>query len=440
MGQSRNLQRILLILLIVAVQSCQAPPPPSDKVEETSASPATGAAEGPTVWGNKPFVPPAALFSIRTARSAWSLVDVPEPSDTTPSSGEFRVSEIARYGSEDGPGWLAGIHTAAASERWLAISTFRSCEIVIFSREDQREVSRFGQCGEGPGDFRNHQAMTWKADTLAVADQYGRRLQLFSLAGKFIRAVRIDSSVTPEMASAVSGLWALADTAWVVAVSHAAHGYSGGRVVPRDAGKAFFRIIDAKGAPIGLGRLVEGEGPRTRSFGDDRRIPSCILSSGGTLVGIGFNHWRSQVVVFRLPSGDVDQPVVLNRLTRDYPIGAFQSASLPPRMVSHIPDIACGESLVLLSSRRWTSSGENRLPNEAFLMVVDPVAKRHAVAMIDESNPLLLGKLVAANGASFFFAHGDRFGYPLVVELRIRYLFDKPWSESAVNWDTTSSK
>ncbi len=51
-------------------------------------------------------------------------------------------------------------------------------------------VSQFGREGEGPGEFKNPNRLTWKGDTLVVWDWRLRRLSYFDLLGNLIRDER----------------------------------------------------------------------------------------------------------------------------------------------------------------------------------------------------------------------------------------------------------
>lgn len=357
-------------------------------------------------------------------KSPWSFGDVPEPTDRTAGVGSLTLTEIGRFGTEEGPGWLASLHTAAVSRAWLASSAFRSCEIVVFDRSTRKERARFGQCGGGPGDFNQLGAMLWRNDTLVISDRYGRRLQFFSLDGVLYRTVIVDSSVVPESANGIRQLAPASDTSLFVVIAHAANRLVKGTVVAPYHRAAYVREIGPSGRDLGFSALEDGEGPRQLSFGMVRNISACVTATPNrpsSFLLFGINRWRSQIVEL-----DVDahrsgrEAVRMNRVLTEVPIGAFRSDQKPPRMTSHSMDLGCGQRLVVGSYRRWTHPDpDNRTPTQAYLVGISPVTGQHTVRHVRDDFPAALGKLLAAHGDSFFFGHSDRYGFPRIVEVRI---------------------
>jgi hypothetical protein len=71
----------------------------------------------------------------------------------------------------------------------LYVPDDREDEILVFS-QDGRLVRRFGQTGQGPGDFMRPTGVSCGQNFVAVRESQNRRFQLFSLEGKYLSGFR----------------------------------------------------------------------------------------------------------------------------------------------------------------------------------------------------------------------------------------------------------
>jgi hypothetical protein len=67
-------------------------------------------------------------------------------------------------------------------------------QLRIVSASDGRVVATLGRRGAGPGEFQTINLLSWRSDTLVVADKAQQRLTLFSPAGGLMRAEQIVSA------------------------------------------------------------------------------------------------------------------------------------------------------------------------------------------------------------------------------------------------------
>lgn len=359
-------------------------------------------------------------------RSPWSFADFPEPSDSTPVTDTLIFDEVGRFGAEDERGWMAGVDRAAVNTNWLAVSAWRACEIVVFSRTTRQQRSRFGQCGDGPGDFENLGGMQWKGDTLLVSDRFGRRLQYLTLDGVVARTVVFDTVAVPENVSNIDGIEVATDSSLLLLLSHSGHHSRAGTVLARNPTSPFVREVPLSGHGRRYSAFVDGLGVSQHSYGDVLEVPACVLprtTDGGARVLVGYNPWRVQLVALPInPSDDRARMPLLNWVATGFDSGPIRDTKQPLRMIAASPDFACGQSLALSSDRRWTDPDSTvRLSNEVTLLGVNPRTQRKAMLRLrDSSIPVLHGRLLTAHGDSFFFGHNNRFDYPQVVEVRVR--------------------
>jgi hypothetical protein len=358
---------------------------------------------------------------VESARSPWSLADVPEPTDSAGNGYDLELTETARYGTLDGAGAMARVSTVAANDSFVAVSAFRACEIVVFSRRDHRERFRFGQCGEGPGDFREVGAMAFHGDPLVVSER-GPRVQYLTPAGSVIHTILLDSAALPNSYRGMRQLAIWRDSMLVATTLQSPNRLER----PFDRGKPYVRVIPGSGRGMRFGAIVDGRGPDERYFGIVRDAAACVVPSGtpqGTATVVAMHRWNAQLVALELDSLARRRPAVrLNRVLTSVPIRATESKDVPNMMFAPPIDIACAGELALGSSRWFNlpdSSGT--LASDAYLIAVHPATGRHGVRHITARDRTeALGGLLAGHGDVFFVGHNTRYGYPQLVEMRVR--------------------
>lgn len=171
-----------------------------------------------------------------------------------------------------------------------------------------------------------------------------------------------------------------------------------------------------------IGALVEGPGVSTFNYGEIREEPACIVAGtrGRSPRLVSLNRWLSQLVVLNVDSMALDtRAVEINRVLVDVPLDVVPSTRTPNSYVARDIEIACGSEYAIVSFRRYDDSA-TRLATTAHLVLIQAGSGKHGVRTISSAAPAALGSLKAALGTSFFIAHNSRFGFPQVVELRLR--------------------
>jgi len=353
--------------------------------------------------------------------SVWSFADLPTPIDSEPARVEFGFEEVGRFGTPDGPGWLSEASTVVANDSVLIVGEARACEFVVFSRKERREKHRFGQCGDGPGDFRYTGAIAMLGDRMLITDHRSRRGQFVNQSGMSEKAWSFDSSAIP-VGNDMRNIFLWRDSLFIVNVWQHGHAFKNGVVLPNAPDAPFVRAATLNGAATGIRAIVEGSGVSSSNYGEIREETACVVA-GNTVRSprlVTLNRWSAQLVVLNIDSLVKGSPALeLNRIVTTVPLAASQSVLRPNSLVAKHLEIACGDELALISIRAYDDSA-SRLATGAHMVVVVPGMREHGVRFIDSSFVPALGSLKAAHGQSFFFGHDSRFGYPQVVEVRLQ--------------------
>ena len=359
-----------------------------------------------------------------SAEVNWTLGDVPYPVDSASGVLTIELSEVNRYGTEEGNGWLPSFRSVAASDTLVAVGGgFRDCEVVVFHRASERALARFGQCGGGPQELQQVSVLSMKGDSVAIVDRGGRRLQLFTPQGNHVRSETLHDATDP---TTVSGMF---DVAWAedslvaYVVKYGGHGRRAGQTVAREADSPFVRV---HAVPSGR-RLavagVEGSGVGRLNFDEEREMSACLVAKGtkdGRAALVVFNRWAAQVVAYDVDSLIAARPaVIMNRIVRELPFGAFPHTWYPGKMTAHYIHARCGERLALGQYRRFEDPDSTvTLATSAYLVAVAPGTAEHGVIRTEDER--LLGRLLAGRGDTFFFGHRERFAYPVVIAASLR--------------------
>lgn len=354
--------------------------------------------------------------------SIWSFADLPAPGDTLRPSRTLELLEVGRFGSADGPGWLSEISSVSANDSVLVVGQARACEFVVYSRRGGRnEKNRLGQCGDGPTDFKYIGPTMMRGETLLVIDRQSRRGKWLTQSGAVISSFTFDTTAIPP-GNDIRSVSLVRDSILLVNVWQNGHSYRDGAIVPNTPDHPFLKAINRSSSGTAIGALVEGKGVSFFNHGEIREEVACAVPSGphsSTLV-VALNRWMPQLVVLNADSlVKRTPPVLVNRLIPGFPLDVVQSVLTPTSFVARHIEIACGDSLALVTLRMYTDS-TSRLAQSAYLLAVDPFTGDFATLEISKQLEAALGSLKGAHGNTFFFGHNTRFGYPQIVEMRLQ--------------------
>ena len=363
-----------------------------------------------------------ALPPADTGRNPWHFADLPAPQLVRPPVGTIELREVGRFGSEEGGDWLSNIGSLAVSDRVLVVSTPRTCEFVVFSRDRRTALSRFGRCGEGPDEFDAPAAIALHGDTLIATDRRGTRIRWLSLTGRTIREHRIDPPLAPS-AERWTFVQPLGDSALVLAAALDAHDRRGGRIKPRDSAGHYLRVWIPGHDTAQVTLFRDGPGVVAENYGYERTTDLCVgRFSSGTLHLTAWNDWTDQTV-------SLDLPMLATGRVRAIQNVSMGLAERTPQLDDQKPsrtapngliNVACGTPYAV-SNHRWWKPGSNHQgpPTDGRLTVYD---HRGPVAMLnsDQRTPVLMTRLWGAHGDSFFFGSSVDFEYPMIVEMKLR--------------------
>ncbi len=302
--------------------------------------------------------------------------------------------------------------------------SWQGCEVVAFSRATQKELARFGRCGEGPGEFRNPGAIAFRGDTVVIADRRGRRLQFLSLLGVPYSQVALDTLMMLG-ANHIQALHWWRDSILITTNYLQSHQYRDGKIVPRHASQPYVRALNARNfTRVLFGAIVEGTAVSESTYGEQREMAACVVAgkshSDARLVAI--NQWTPQLAVLALDSmARGSDAVQVNRRLPQFPLTVMQSNIRLGSMIGLAFHGACSDSVAIFSYREYTDTTSN-FAQSARLVAITPSNAHHYVMRTMGGDEAALGHLVAAHRDAIFFSHNSRYGYPLIVEMRLRLL------------------
>lgn len=357
---------------------------------------------------------PATHAEQRTGEDTWDFTDFPLPTPTRVDSGGFDLVEIARYGTADGAEALGNVTAVAVTDEVLVTSDMHQCEITVFSRRTQRALSRFGRCGQGPEEFQNFHGgvIAARGKQILAVDAGARRMRVFSHDGQVLRSVTLDSTAVPIGSDLAAVHW-MGDQL-IGSLNLPSHQRRGTEQIARLPDEPMVRVLDATSGRVRDTVLVNGPAVARESFGLMRTTRVCALPTAGeSPIMLAVNVWSAQLLIFR--SHD---DVLLN--TRFDVVGdrrmtdARRGATVPATVYW----VACGDSVALVAANAVTA--DNSSPERGTLVLVDPHRGVLRRRVVDDTQPGLRGRLVAAHGQRFFFRHDDRFDWPLIIEYELR--------------------
>lgn len=356
--------------------------------------------------------------------ASWTLADAPSPSDSTSGALTVELIESKRYGAEEGDGWLASFESVAANDSIVAIGGgIRNCEVVVFHRTSGRELTRFGRCGGGPQDLQHVSVLAMKSDSIAVVDREGARLQLFSARGEYVRSQRLHEETRPAIVTGMFEVAWLRDSLSVFVVRYGGHDRRAGQIVANDPDSPFVRVHSATSGRRLASAGVEGTAVAQFNYGEEREMSACVVAKGtrdGRPAVVVFNRWAAQVVAYDLDSLIAGRPaIIMNKIVRELPIGAFRSERSSDLMTAHHMQARCGERLALGQYLQFNDPDPSlRLASDAYLVAIAPGTGEHGVLRTKDAP--LLGRLLGASGNTFFFGHRARFEFPMVIAATLR--------------------
>lgn len=110
---------------------------------------------------------------------------------------DLRAREVARFGDVDGVLTLTRINDAVAVHGLLFIAQPREFLVRVLDGRGQ-VVREMGGYGEGPGEFKDVEALALDGEELVVLDRDNGRLTYFSLDGDHLRTIRAPGAYVPS--------------------------------------------------------------------------------------------------------------------------------------------------------------------------------------------------------------------------------------------------
>lgn len=315
---------------------------------------------------------------------------------------------VRHIGTLDGPLAFTGIGAVAAHDTLLAITDVRECQIIIYNTLRDRFVERVGRCGGGPGEFRNISAVTWLGDSLLVADQVTRSLQLLAPDGRQIRVLRPDLG---RFAAAILSLDVANDSTVIAGLGllPAAHT----RDAPPELAHAFAVTLDVRTGAV-RDRFLLDDDPASRSASgtQGRSLPLCLLRTRPAVLAT-LNTWRWIATLRLLDEGGTGPLVFTADVPGMRPVAAPQGGMRP----AGIPSVACAGDLVLF---KWQNAsppaGEER---SGYLEVRDRRGGLVLSRRFTWADSTLFGVAAAAAGDRFWIRTNRVFDHPVLLEYRL---------------------
>jgi hypothetical protein len=128
----------------------------------------------------------------------WFLGSLNLAAAQTPQE-KWALVEQLRIGSVDGPNALSAVSALSLSpdRRHIYVAQPRDYALLMFDASSGKYVRRIGQRGMGPGEFHAINWLSWRGDTLCIADKNQHRMAMFSAAGQHLRTERLESPPLP---------------------------------------------------------------------------------------------------------------------------------------------------------------------------------------------------------------------------------------------------
>ncbi len=184
----------------------------------------------------------------------WSLADEPTTEirgDTAPFIGS--IGEVA-----------------VLSDGRLLLEDDQSKSLYLF-RPDGTTFSVLGARGDGPGEFRDINALSLTAgDTVYAFDRRQRRMSVFDASGAFLRSIPLDTELDSE-GELPRRAWALTSARLVAHVASPLEITDSPNLVQRDQRDVVLHSLDGAGSPVGSSLRFQG-GYSIRGFVKDRGI------------------------------------------------------------------------------------------------------------------------------------------------------------------------
>lgn len=354
--------------------------------------------------------------------TGWNFADLPAPAEVEYSpSGTLSFGQPRRYGTADGLGYLGRIAGVAANSRVVVVADAFSCNLVVFSRETQAPLHRFGRCGNGPGEFKDLSSLQLRGDSIVVSDLRGTRTRIVSLTGDELRRFELDTLAVPT-GFGVRQTILVSDS---LAVFNTVVGRRDPSLRPGDepeGGSAHVHLVSLRSSRPTVHALYEGD--EVGRLKSSLVSPALCVTPGSSIVPahvVALNAWIPQVVT--MPITEPDRPQ-LNLLFRGVPQRPIESPQDPTRRIKGAghADAACGDSIALVAWRTWrdpAAAWDRRnptAPDDSYLIAIKPGTGEYLTARLPADPTHLLGEIAAGHGNAFFFVHNFRYEFPLVVE------------------------
>lgn len=115
--------------------------------------------------------------------------------DAATADSIWHAVPLREFGVWDGDmAFGAPSAVAALPDGALAVGDYFTCSITVIDRPTDEVRTRWGRCGDGPGEFRLIRAMTVHGDSLFVYDQGRQEIIVLSVDGVESRRIRVQPS------------------------------------------------------------------------------------------------------------------------------------------------------------------------------------------------------------------------------------------------------
>ncbi len=217
----------------------------------------------------------------------WLLPDLSRAvSEAAVVDSSWVARPIREYGSLDGPLQFGFPYAVAIlPDGAIAVADADECAFVVVERPSGRRRGQWGQCGDGPGEFRFIRAVASTRDSLFVYDQGRSDVAVWSLAGREARRVPVRGPNGGYFT--LSHIDVLDDTTWVVSTESPGHA---------SLGLMDSRTGAWRGELVGPPRIAALGDPPIRHMGGSCMRPSpddplVVLVSEWALEGVGLDPY-----------------------------------------------------------------------------------------------------------------------------------------------------
>ncbi len=311
-----------------------------------------------------------------------------------------------QIGGDDGLLAFGVMGPVTAGESLIAIVDRLECQVALVRTRDNSLLRRIGGCGRGPGELVRIDAITFKGDTVLVAEQ--RTLHFLHLRGSTIRKQGLQLG---PYALQITSMGLIDDSTAVVAIGLPSLEVL--RKVTDPAAHEYLRVVDLR-TGLTLRSFVHDSliGPSNQAPGWTRDLPMCSSPhpSGGARV-VTLNPWTFELTQYHLTRDDVS--VQSSHLTKvDGLTGPDEHSG---RRRVGLASTACSSFGVFA---KWSRSDGGR--RSGVLLVDEYLHGRRPIVRFGPTDSLFFGTAVAAWGSEVFLRSNELRDWPVLTGLDLR--------------------